>query len=681
MPLTAKLLAEWHPTKNVLDVNKMSAQSNKNAWWVCSFGHEWKSRIQRRTLGDGCPICSGKKILSGFNDLATKRPDLAKEWSDRNPFSSSEVAAASHLEAWWVCSIGHEWKRKIVDRYNGNGCPICVNKVVLEGFNDLATTHPEIASSWSSRNDISPSEVVAGSSKYAWWSCPKGHDWWMTIKNRARGQKCSVCANKQIVIGYNDLASTHLHLAKEWSPNNTLDILSVTGGSNKLALWVCEKGHQWEAKIVSRGKHGCPVCAEQKTVSGINDLRTRFPLIAKEWSDSNDVSVDTINPGTHTQYFWVCSKGHEWKSSPASRTRRNSGCTVCKGQVVVTGFNGVATKRPHLINEWSDQNTHSPFGLSAGSSKRVIWECENGHTWDTNLGDRTHYKTGCPSCGSSQAEKEISDWLESLNVEVVRKDRKSIAPLELDIYLPEYKVAIEYNGVYWHSEAVGKDSEYHENKFLKCQEADIRLIQVWEDDWLRVPHIVKSMILHRLGMNFGTSVGARKTSIVDISMDQAKDFLDNNHIQGFVRGTYYIGLSYNSEVVAVLVATKTRKQTVIDRYATSVKVPGGFTKLLKELIARSDNGDKIVTFADREISNGELYTRTGFREDKILLPDYKYVVNGRRKHKFGYRVDKFKRDENLAFVENATEKQLADLNNLPRVWDSGKIRYVLDVVK
>lgn len=278
----------------------------------------------------------------------------------------------------------------------------------------------------------------------------------------------------------------------------------------------------------------------------------------------------------------------------------------------------------------------------------------------------------------SKFEDEVHEFLRTVYPGAVKRTVHSFRKQgisELDMYLPELEVGIECQGVYWHSEAGGKDAQHHKAKHDACKALGIQLIQVWEDDWRDRRPIVERMLAHKLGVSQERTVAARKTAVVAISKDEARQFLDNNHIQGWVRGSLYLGLKHDEELVAVMVLTYTGTEARLERYATSARVPGGQSKLLKHAECIRP-WTRIVTFADHEVSAGTLYERTGWTADKVLRPDYRYLVGGRRVHKFNYRLSRFRNDPDLEYVEGMSERELAALNKLYRVWDSGKTRYV-----
>ena len=314
--------------------------------------------------------------------------------------------------------------------------------------------------------------------------------------------------------------------------------------------------------------------------------------------------------------------------------------------------------------------------VSAGSHSRVWSECERGHRWKTFV-YALAAGNGCPSCSTSfsKAESEIAGFVESRGLKVVNNDRSLIPPKELDIFIPEKRIAIEFNGLWWHSERAGRGRRYHYDKWKACRDRGVQLLTVWEDDWRDRPEIVKSGLAHKLGADSSAHIGARTCEIVDVSPVEARSFLAAHHIQGASSGSVRIGLEHDGELVAVMLMKKrSGDEWELVRYATSATVVGGQSRLLHHFES-THSPSSIVTFADHEVSNGGLYARTGWVVDGEVPPDYRYVYGGRRQHKFGFRKERFERDPNLLFEPGLTESELAELNGIPRVWDCGKTRW------
>lgn len=326
---------------------------------------------------------------------------------------------------------------------------------------------------------------------------------------------------------------------------------------------------------------------------------------------------------------------------------------------------------------WDLTNTKSVDELTTGSAYRARMSCSKGHAWEAHVYS-LHEKYGCPSCGyrSSVGEQEVADFLLSLGVTVIQHDRTVITPLELDMYLPDQGIAVEYNGLYWHSD-VHRDKNSHRNKWKACSDKDIQLVTVWEDDWQNRRAVVESMLLSKLELDSRKTVFARKTTPVEIPFKEYKEFCVANHIQGEVQATVYLGLMYKGSLVAVSGWKRIgESEFELVRYCTSHRVVGGMGKLIKSLRVLTEV-KRIVTFSDNEVSTGKSYATLGFTRDGDVRPDYKYVVRGERVHKFNYRKSRFRDDPELQFEDGLSESQLATLNGLTRVWDCGKVKWVL----
>jgi hypothetical protein len=246
-PELAKEAYGWDPTT-------YSIGSGVNLEWICKFGHRFKATPVHRKRGDGCNICSGHNLSVGDNDLKTTNPALAKEAFGWDP---KTVTKGHNKKKTWKCALGHTWSAVVGSRATGVGCPTCSGKIALEGFNDLQTTHPALAKQ---AHGWDPKVVTSGSSKSMLWRCELGHIWKATIGNRRRTLHCPTCIGRTVLIGFNDLKTTHPSIANEsfnWNPTTV-----TAGSSSKPREWICENNHRWKAKVSSRtAGHGCPSCA------------------------------------------------------------------------------------------------------------------------------------------------------------------------------------------------------------------------------------------------------------------------------------------------------------------------------------------------------------------------------------------------------------------------------------
>lgn len=197
-----KLAKEWHPVKNEsLKPDMVLASTGRRVWWRCQYGHEWQARVKDRGKGNGCPVCSGRKIVAGVNDMESRYPAVAAQWHPalNGKLTPKEVTAFSNRRIWWRCRLGHEWQATVYSRtQEQTGCPYCANRKVLAGFNDLATVEPRIAAQWhpTLNGFLRPEQVTPGSGKKIWWVCPEGHEWKAVIFSRTGGARsgCPYCA-------------------------------------------------------------------------------------------------------------------------------------------------------------------------------------------------------------------------------------------------------------------------------------------------------------------------------------------------------------------------------------------------------------------------------------------------------------------------------------------------------
>jgi hypothetical protein len=237
----------WNP-------EEFGTASKTKMIWLCPSGHIYQATISHRTImKSGCPYCSGRIPIIGINDLKTVNPELAQQAVG---WDTSSVLPRSNMKFLWECELGHQWRETVSNRAAGRDCPFCSSHRVLPGFNDLATTHPEISES---AHDWDPTTLTAFSSSKKKWKCVLGHIWTSTIKNITNGRWCPYCSGHQVLIGFNDLLTTNSEIAASaegWDPR------TVTAFSNSKRKWKCESGHIWTTTVSTRsGGSGCPSCA------------------------------------------------------------------------------------------------------------------------------------------------------------------------------------------------------------------------------------------------------------------------------------------------------------------------------------------------------------------------------------------------------------------------------------
>ena len=453
-----ELAKKWHPTLNGdLKPNQIFPMSSRKIWWLCDQNaeHEWQatpSNMSKSVIG--CPYCSGNRPHVGVNDFATKFPEIALEWDwelngDLKP---SDFLSGSPKIVNWRCSSGHSYSSAIISRRDGSKCTYCSGSAVLEGLNDLATTNPELIEFFSSKNTIGPNEVQAGSDKKLIWECPKGHEWHAQVKSLAKGTRCPVCINKKVVEGLNDFASRFPNFASEFDPslNGGLSIENVRAGSTKLYVWRCNLGHTWKANPSNRVHFdsGCPVCLNRKVEVGANDMRSSHPQLADEFDlDKNypDTAM-TLIASTHKMLWWKCPLDHSWRATGNTRVSQNSGCPICSGRFVLSGFNDLQTKFPEVAEEWDSAKNGElrPDSVSSGTHKKCWWKCKLGHSYAASVSNRTSRNSSCPICLNQQVLQGYND-LESTYPEIL-SEWDFVKNAE---FLPSQIVAKSEKKVWW----------------------------------------------------------------------------------------------------------------------------------------------------------------------------------------------------------------------------------------
>ena len=360
--------------------------SNKKMQWKCSKGHRWIAGVNERSSGNGCPYCSGRRPIVGETDLSTKYPDIAAEADGWNP---EEVTSSSGKKLKWRCKNNHQWIAAVYSRKNGNGCPYCSGNLPIKGETDFLTLSPILAQD---ADGWDPSEFTNFSGKKVDWKCRRGHRSKTTIGNRQK-YGCPFCSGAYPIVGETDLGTKHPDIAAQadgWNPEEYLP------KSNVIKPWTCARGHKYRAAIATRtdsrfATTGCPYCSGLKVIPGETDFQTINPKLASEafgW-DPREVS-----PGSEKKLKWICSLDHIWEAVVYSR-KANTGCPFCANQRVLKGFNDLATTNPELANEAAGWD---PTTVTSGSSKQnLLWKCHLGHTWKSNVKNRTKGQ-GCPTC-------------------------------------------------------------------------------------------------------------------------------------------------------------------------------------------------------------------------------------------------------------------------------------------
>jgi len=284
--------------------------------------------------------------------------------------------------------------------------------------------------------------------------------------------------------------------------------------------------------------------------------------------------------------------------------------------------------------------------------------------------------------GPTKLENSFEEFLKEIKVKYYKNCRKIITPQEIDYYLPDYNIGFELDGLFWHCEEQKPDPEYHLKKTEKCLEKDVRLIHIFEDEWSYKPDICKNIIKNILNMN-KTRIGARKCEVREVDKKECKQFIEENHIQGFIGFKYGFGLYYENKLVSVMTFGKLRRNLgykneddtyEILRLCTKegISVNGGASKMLKAFID-AYKPKKIITYCDRRWSNGDVYEKIGFNFVHNTKPNYFYVIKDTRKNRFAFRKNILV--ERYGCPVDMTEKEFCHQNHWYRIYDCGAKLY------
>lgn len=434
-----------------------------------------------------------------------KFPEYSKLWDyDKNIKKPSEVSYGSGTKYWWKCNNGHSWLSSPNVMSRGTKCPYCSGLLPIVGENDLQTTHPNILKMWdydkNNELEIFPTQVKYGSKTKVYWKCDKNHSWFapvsrITIEKRG----CPYCSNQKVLKGYNDLKTKFPILALEWNyQKNDKMPEDILFGSTYNAWWVCGNcGFEWQTRVVHRTgskKTNCPECAKKKfrqtqlknQIKKEGSFADNYPELLKEWNYQRNIGIDPYSYTSKSakKVWWTCPKGHDYQSVIYSRTKNKTGCPICAGKVVLKGFNDLETLKPELIKEWDYKKNNEinlyPDKIVCHSEKKAWWICPScGCSYKAAISHRVN-GTACPECAkelkTSFAEQAIYYYFSKI---CLTENRWNVLGTEVDIFLHDFNVGIEYDGEYYHDgpEALKREKEKYD--FLKKN--GILLIRVKEN--------------------------------------------------------------------------------------------------------------------------------------------------------------------------------------------------------
>jgi hypothetical protein len=343
-----------------------------------------------------------------------------------------------------------------------------------------------------------------------------------------------------------------------------------------------------------------------------------------------------------------------------------------------------------------DINKFKFIGFQRGISTSLLFHCSECDKDFDILTYQFYYRINggnsiCINCfpiseNASISQIELYNFIvKNYNGEAILDCKNIINPYEIDIYLPELKLGFEFNGVWWHSEKF-KGENYHLKKYESSELNDIKLITIWEDDWVTNREICESFILNKLGKT-QNKIYARKCEIKEISYNDSKNFLDSNHLQGDCKSSIRIGLFNNNELVSLMAFSKLRlplqrheknrnkdKHYELTRFCNRINsnVVGGASRLMK-YFTNKYSPIQVETYSDNLISNGGLYETLGFKYSHTSKPGYWYVVDGIREHRFNWRKQRLVK---MGYDINKTEGEIMSELGYYRIYNGGNKKWI-----
>ena len=454
---------------------------------------------------------------------------------------------------------------------------------------------------------------------------------------------------------------------------------------------VCKKHGEFKTTPcyhLQRVDGGCLKCYNDNMCQTFTKGSEVFIKESKEiWGENTfDYSkVNYVNRNTHITL--VCKKHNiEFQQIPYKHLLHHQQCPECLREANIER-NLMETKT--FIKKAVDVHK-GRYGYELSSTKnrnsdgKIAITCPtNGIFWQ-NPNDHL-YGHCCPKCGTliSYQEESLKNFIKSKlpHEEIIENTRGIIDGKELDIYIPTHQLAIEYNGINWHTEQFNRDKYYHLNKLEACNQKGIKLIQIFEDEWREHQDIVLNKIRHCLKINkCDKKIRGHKCIVREINMNEAKLFFETNHIQGYGRASIIFGAYYQNELVGACALKKEHKEGYYELVRMATKINylchGVCGKLFKAFVD-TYTPIEVKSFADRRWTLNEdnnLYTALGFKLEDTLKPDYRYVVGLKRLHKFNFRKSILHKKYGLPLT--MTESEMCQTLGFDKIWDCGLFKYV-----
>ena len=526
------------------------------------------------------------------------------------------------------------------------------------------------------RYDYSKVEYIDSKTKVC-IICPEHGEFWQRPYAHVCGSNCPKCANIKRGDTFRSDGDSFVKRAKVVHNGKYIyDKKFYKNAMTKVPILCLEHGTFWMTPMNHLLGQGCPKCSGR----GLNTYDI-IDLFVKKHGNRYDYSKVKFNK-MHEKVCIICPEHGEFWQTP-SKHLLGQGCPKCAAEKRGEDWNIGQDEFIRRCKEmYKDKYIYDKVEYTQMKDKVCIICPKHGEFWQRPY-DHLHGH-GCPKCGyiESRGETEIYEYVCSLmGKENVEKSNRTILDgQEIDIFIPSLNIGIEYNGLRWHSDKF-KGRNYHLSKTEKANSKGVKLIQIFEDEYNNRKEIVLSKIRRLLNVDKELpTIMARKCKVSIIEKEDAKDFLNKNHIQGYKGCTIPLGCFYNEKLVGVMTFEQYGDEWILNRFATDNNlICNGVGGKLFSFFVKQYKPSSVKSFADLRWTidrYNNLYTKLGFKEDGIVKPDYRYVSASKateRIHKFNFRK------KNLALRYNAkqdeTESEITEKLGFYKIWDCGLIRY------
>ena len=422
--------------KNHIKKNMIDCSSNIVATWKCmKCNGEYECSVVKRHQ-EGCPYCSDKQMLKGYNTLQETHPYLEKFWDKSNDKSISEYWHKSFDVLNWKCpccniqfqcSPVEMISRTNLENSNFETCPKNCdwNKLVFN--NDIFHNSPRLRKEWSKKNNIPVHLALSHiDTKKYWWNCSicQGEYLCSIPIRREVIDSCPYCNDEQPLKGYNTISDIHPELTSYWSSKNTqkIDEITLSEAKNKKYIWLCDCCNlEFNEKLSivldkfsninnRELKKICPYC-NKKTPKPEESLGYKKPFLKSEWLENINGDIYNVFSNSNDIIEWICRKCHRnFKAKISNRAEDDKCCPYCSNRILIKGINDLATTHPHLIKEWSNLNDRQLSCLTNKSSYKAWWKCSVcSNTYQQVVSSKLISKTSCPYCRKTKVLKGFND--------------------------------------------------------------------------------------------------------------------------------------------------------------------------------------------------------------------------------------------------------------------------------